>query len=399
MIFVVSELYYPEEISTGYIMTKICEGLADNFPVKVITCKPNYSEKLEALGTEVRNNVLIERLNIPFLDKNRYISRAIRTLWVTVALSLKTMKQVKRGDTVFIVTNPAPLLLVMCIYCKIIRAKLIVLVHDVFPENLLVINLLNNKSLIYKLAKYTFDALYKKCDHIIVIGRDMAEVFNRKIGNHCPPISIITNWADTNEVFPEDRSENKIISEYNLKDKFIVQFAGNIGRVQGIEDIVDVAQQLQNENIHFIIIGCGAKKSFLLNEITSRSISNITVLDALPRNTQNLFLNACDVALVSLASGMAGLGVPSKTYNILASGKPIIAIVEPHSEIALMVKEENIGWVVTPGDLDTLAATILEAKCSSNHKEMGMRSRTVAENNYSLDIIIHKYKELFTTYV
>jgi glycosyltransferase involved in cell wall biosynthesis len=177
-----------------------------------------------------------------------------------------------------------------------------------------------------------------------------------------------------------------------------VQFAGNIGRVQGIEQMLAASEILKNENIHFIFIGNGAQKKWLVEQVHSRQLTNVTLLDFMPRKEQQVFLNSCDIGLVSLTSGMTGLGVPSKTYNILAAGKPIIAIVEPTSEIGLLVQEERVGWVVPPLDPEGLASAIREASKSSKLDEMGHRAREVAEHKYSLEAIVLKYREIFSRY-
>ena len=81
---------------------------------------------------------------------------------------------------------------------------------------------------------------------------------------------------------------------------------------------------------------------------------------AVGRNKLN-FLGASDIMMVSLISGMTGAGVPSRIYNGMAAGRPIIAISEPNSEIAMVVNEEQIGWVVSPDQPDRLAEVLLEA--------------------------------------
>jgi glycosyltransferase involved in cell wall biosynthesis len=395
MIILVSELYYPEEISTGYILTKIAEGLALNYPVQVITGPPDYSGLKDSPKIEIRNKVKIERVTARSLNKNKIASRLLRSILLSFKLMAKTIKLAKKGDTIFIVTNPAPLLILMTFVSWLTRTSLVVLVHDVFPENLEAAGILKSNSFFYRFLLDIFNLVYKAADHIIVIGRDMEKIMTDKIKSTKPGISLITNWADTSEVFPTDRSTNPIIKKFHLENKFIVQFAGNIGRVQGIEHMFKAALKLEDENIHFIFIGDGAKKRWLLDQVKKHKLSNVTVLDFMPRKDQQVFLNACDIGLVSLAPGMTGLGVPSKTYNILAAGKPVIAIVDPLSEIGLVVNEEKIGWVVKPSDINGLILAIREASKSQLLGGMGDKARKIAENKYALELIIQQYTGAF----
>jgi glycosyltransferase involved in cell wall biosynthesis len=398
MILVVSELYYPEETSTGYILTKIAEGLAETFPVQVITGPPDYSGSKAAAKSEVRNRVRIERVSTINLNKNRIASRLLRSILLSFQLAAKTLKMVHKGDTVFVVTNPAPLLVIMCLVCRFTCSSLIILTHDVFPENLQAAQLLQKNSFWFRILARLFNSVYKVSDHIIVIGRDMKEIMMRKINSIHPEITVITNWADTADIYPEARASNQIIKNLKLENCFVVQFAGNIGRVQGINQIVAAAEILKSEKVHFIIVGDGAKKKWLIEQIEIRKLTNITVLDPMPRTEQQLFLNACDVGIVSLSAGMVGLGVPSKAYNILAAGKPIIAVVDSVSEVGLLIKEENVGWVVAPADSEGLASAIREASKFSRLDEMGHRAREIAECKYSLAAIIAKYREVFNHY-
>lgn len=396
MILLVSELYYPEEVSTGFILTKIAEGLALSHPVQVITGPPDYSGYKNAPPFEIKNNVKINRVSVKSLDKNRLITRLIRSIILSLKLAIKTIKLVKKGDTIFIVTNPAPLLLLMTLISRLTRTSLVILVHDVFPENLVAAKILKENTIFYKLLLCVFNLVYKSADHIIVIGRDMQKIVFNKTKKSYPPISMITNWADTTDIFPTDRSTNPLIQKLGIEKKFIVQFAGNIGRVQGIEQVLEVSEILKNENIHFVFVGDGARKKWLLEQISERKLSNVSTLNFMPRDEQINFLNACDIGLVSLASGMTGLGVPSKTYNILAAGKPVIAIVDPESEIGLLTKEKQFGWVVPPGDIVGLTSAIREASQSNTLiTQMGNNARKIAETEYSFEAILKKYLRIF----
>jgi glycosyltransferase involved in cell wall biosynthesis len=123
---------------------------------------------------------------------------------------------------------------------------------------------------------------------------------------------------------------------------------------------------------------------------------NITLLTPRPRSEQNEFLNACDVAILSLVPGMLGLAVPSRTYNLMAAGKPIIALVSECSEVAMVVREEGIGWVVEPGDVEKAVQALQAARGSKKLLiEMGSRARQTAETKYSPDYILRQFEAAF----
>lgn len=395
MIVVVSEIYYPEEVSTGFILTRIAEGLALEHEVSVVTGPPDYSGEKSVPKYEIRNNVKINRIKVKTLNKNNLFLRLLRSIILSLKLTLKTISLAKKGDSIFIVTNPAPLLLIMSLVSKIKRTKLIILVHDVFPENLNAANILKKETFFFKILLKIFNKVYRSADHIVVIGRDMDKIIRSKINNASLPTTLITNWADIDDICPEARFENKLLKELRLENNFVVQFAGNLGRVQGIDQMVEAAEILKNSNFHMLFIGDGARKKWIVEQKEKRNLKNITTLPFLPRKEQKNFLNACDICLVSLAPGMTGLGVPSKTYNVLAAGKPIVAIVDRESEIGMLVSEHKLGWVVEPGDSKALSEAIVEAMNSQELVDMGKKARVLAESDYSLENIISKYNNLF----
>ena len=338
---------------------------------------------------------MIERCIAPSLNKNRLFLRILRAAILSLLISIKVMLRLSQGDIVLVVTNPAPLLFIMAIICRIRGVKLFILVHDVFPENLVAAGLLKAKSFLVYILRVISKWVYNQAYRIVVIGRDMDKLIKGKLNADIERVVVIPNWADSDEIKPIHR-EKSFLGDLGLKEKFVVQFAGNIGRVQGIENLVSAARLLQSKDIHFLFVGNGADKQLIEDAIVDGKINNITLLGYLPRSEQNNFLGACDISLVSLAPGMWGLGVPSKAYNIMAAGKPIIAVVDSSSEMGLLIEEEGIGWVVPPADPSSLAKVILNASANQELlQDMGRRARFIAENKYSYQNIIDRYRKLF----
>ena len=124
-------------------------------------------------------------------------------------------------------------------------------------------------------------------------------------------------------------------------------------------------------------------------------ILSATLLAPLPRTEQEVFLNACDIGLVPLVENMLGVAMPSRTYNLLAAGKPILALTDENSEVSRVIHEENVGWNVPPLAPEKLLAaieTIYESR--EQLPAMGMRARRAAEEKYSVDVAVAKYRQL-----
>jgi glycosyltransferase involved in cell wall biosynthesis len=397
-VWVISELYYPEETSTGYILTKIAEGLARYFPVNVLCSQPTYSSRgVRAPSREQHNGVSIQRCPGTVLNKDVLMFRLINLVAISASIFVSAMLRISKGDVVLVVTNPPLLPFGVNLACWLRKAKCLLLIHDVYPEVLIAAGMVGESSILARVIGWFNRRLYQRVIRIIVLGRDMADLSANKLqGGNPSKIAIIPNWADLDLVSPRSRKENIMLTDLGLSNRFIVQYAGNMGRTHGIESLWQAAQKLNHmQDVHFLFIGSGAKIKWLEESIQSSGLSNMTVIGNRQRAEQPVFLNACDVSIISYVPGMAGISVPSRLYNVMAAGKPIIAVVEEDSELALVVKEERIGWVVPPGDVDGIVAAILEAHANPDClAEMGQRACLVAETKYSFERVIESYHRL-----
>ncbi len=398
-LFIVTEVFYPEDTSTAYILTQIARRFSAFYRVIVI-CGPAGYHKIVDNTKRQLDGIQIIRARLFRLDKNKTWQRILRLILVSFILSFKLFLQGRRNGKVLIVTNPAPMLLLVSFICKIKHMFLSILCHDVFPENLVAGGFLKDSSRRYKWLKLLFDRAYSCADYIIVLGRDMKKIFKKKLENSGskknPKVRIIENWADVDSIYPTLKEKNAIIKDLGIEDKKVLLFAGNLGRVQGLETLISWIKKISNKSLHFIFLGEGAVKNYLLSYTTNNRLENVTVLDGLPRGQQQLFLNACDVSIVSLARGMKGLGVPSKTYNILAAGKPILYIGEINSEVGLLVEDNQIGWVVPPGDFERFKEVVNDISMLSPvaFEKLKVRSRYLAVEKYSQEQILNKFVSL-----
>jgi colanic acid biosynthesis glycosyl transferase WcaI len=301
----------------------------------------------------------------------------------------------KQGDVVIVVTNPPPLPSVALLAARIRRAQCVLLVHDVYPEVLVATGLLREDSLLLRLLRWFNRQLYPRFERVIVLGRDMQRLIESRFLPENKKATLITNWADIETISPKPRKENGLLKQRGLEDLFVIQYSGNMGRTHGLETILEAAVLLQQErSIHFLLIGSGAKRRGVETYLAGARLKNVTLLPPQLRQELTETLNACDVAIVSFIKGIAGISVPSRMYNIMAAGKPIIAVADDDSELALVVREENIGWVVRPGDKTGLVEVIRNAQSAPRKlKEMGERARTAALK-YSRSQVLESYKVL-----
>ena len=396
-LWVISEVYSPDEAGGAYFISKLAEGLGQYYNVNVLCGYPVYTARGAVVPKrEIRNGVNVERCCATRFDKNIIVLRLFNLLTVSISIFVKALHGIRKQDIVLVVTTPPLLPFLVSLACHLRRAKCILRIDDVYPETLIATGLLGQRNIVARVFSFMNKILYRSFERIVVVGRDMDQLVKNKLGRSNKHVTIIPNWADVDLVKPAPKANNVLLRELGLTDKFIIQCAGNMGRAQGIENLFKAVEILKDEkNIHFLFIGSGAKRNWMDREICNKELHNVTILDQRPRSDQGNFLNACDIALVSLLPGMTGAGVPSRLYNIMAAGKPLIAVMGCGAELEFVVNEEETGWFVPADQPDKLVEVIFDARSNPERLlQMGERARAVAVAKYSQERIINKYRQI-----
>ncbi|HTH50668.1 MAG TPA: glycosyltransferase family 4 protein, partial [Pyrinomonadaceae bacterium] len=393
-LWIVSELYYPEMTSTGYYLTTIAEGLSADRVVRVICGQPNYANRdLTAPKHDEHNGVEIFRVVGTRLDKNRIVNRLVNMLTFGTSVFASCLRRLRHGDHVMVVTTPPLLPFFVGVAALLKGSAYTLLIHDAYPEQLIAVGALRSDSLPARVVDFLNRWLYKHASKIVVVGRDMKELFEKKTAGLDVPVIYIPNWAELDAVQPTDRHKNPLLEKLGLMYKFVVISAGNLGRPTDVETLVECADSMREDaDIHFLFVGNGARMPWLREQVQKRGLTNITLAGAMPREEQNVFLNACDAAVITFVDGMLGAAVPSRLYNLLAAGKPVIAVVDESSEVAQVITEENAGRVVRANDPVELKAAILAMKDAPDElRKMGANARAAAETKYSAQLAIESY--------
>lgn len=195
-LWIVTELFYPDETATAFILTNIANKMTEKYDVHVI-CGP-ISDHVPSISS-LNKSIKLHRSNVFNVSKDQLLLRTLRFICIGFILTFKLLWYSRKKDKVLIVTNPASLVVLASMVKRIRRFEFEILVHDVFPENAVSAGILKKSSALYKIMKPLFDRSYARADKLIVLGRDMAVILNEKIqnyGSHAD-IRVITNWADT----------------------------------------------------------------------------------------------------------------------------------------------------------------------------------------------------------
>lgn len=393
-LWIITELYYPENNQTGYYMTRIGEGLAESFDVKIICGQPNYSVRgTIAPKHEIHKNVEIFRVSGTTLDKDVLVFRLINMLTHGCSVFFNSLVKIKKDDELLTVSAPPSLPFLSALAAKIKNVPYTLIIQDKYPETLVAVKKVKADSSVVKFFNRLNRWLYSNAKKIIVVGRDMAELVAEQMDGDKYKIEYIPHWAALEEVEPQPKSENKLLQKLGIADKFVFLYAGNMGHPQDVESIIETAGKLKDhDEIRFVFIGYGAKRKWIENEIKEKQLDNVILLEPQPREKQTDFLNACDVGFVSLVDKMFGVAMPSRTYNLLAAGKPILALTEKGSEVERVILESKVGWTVQTGNPEELLKKIEEIYRNKNSiKEISERARKSALENHNQTLSVNKY--------
>lgn len=393
-IFIISEHVNPEENSTGYYWFSIIRAVSKKFGKADVICPAkNKYRHANAFGKETspeKNNlelfheypgVCLHPVKFLPTSNGNILLRLYQQFLLTSKFILKILKFVRHDDVVICGTNPALLMLVLPILKKFKNFKWLLLVHDVFPENLIPARIISRKNVIYSLAKIYFDFAYASADKVVVIGRDMKDLIDGKI-NRTDRTIFVPNWVDPDEVFPISKNASSFINDAGWQGKTVFQFFGNMGRLQGIDNLLEAIRKVTHKNAAFLFVGDGVMVPRIKKFINDNPDIPILHFGAVSLKDKNKVLSACDVAFVTLERGMLGLGVPSKSYFSLAADKPLIVVAEAESEVARMVAESNVGWCCNPDQPDTLSS-IINKICSLELADFHGRQRELILGKYS----------------
>lgn len=343
-IFIASQYVDASQNSTGYYFSKIISRMKREFP-EVTVISPDSSEGGENRYFSTKS------------AKNKLLPRIFEQAVLVTGFVGKIFRRIKKGDILFTGTNPVLLLILMPVLKVFVGFKWCLLVHDVFPDNLVPAGITRRDGIVFRFLDYVFSRIYGSADRLIVIGRDMESLVVDKIGR-AEKIVFIHNWADEEEIFPIPRADALFINDLGWENKIVFQFFGNIGRLQGVEFILNAIAMCRSTDAAFLFIGGGVMVDKIKQFVHMHPDKNVAYAGVLDLDKKNLGLAACDVAIVSLEKGMLGLGVPSKAYFSMAADKPLLVVMEGNAEIARVVRETGIGWQCEPDSPDELAALI-----------------------------------------
>ena len=394
----------PDTAPTGAVMSRIVEELgALGHEVHVVTSLPWYREhRVDEAWSTVRWRDrtaitgwgTIARLD-PHAggDKRNLVRRAVGFIGfsvVSIVAGVLAGRRGRRVDAVIAMSPPLTLGLTGWIVATCRRAPLIFNIQDVFPDAAVETGAITNRWVIGA-ARALEKVSYLSSSRVTVLSQDLADNVVSKIGaSKATRVVVIPNFVDTERIVPLDAATD-YRRELGLTDRPVVMYAGNIGYSQSLEMLVAAARA--RPDVDFLINGTGSARSEL--ERSARGLTNLIFGDFQPPERLSEVLATGDIHVVPLRRGLGRVSVPSKTYSIMAAGRPIVAAVDAGTEVTRLVDGARSGLVVPPDETESFIAAIDRLVSDRDvRRDMGQRARAFVESQASPRAVAERYANL-----
>jgi colanic acid biosynthesis glycosyl transferase WcaI len=318
------------------------------------------------------NGVQICRVRVPSGDRANLRHR----LWVfAVYQVLAAFAGFRQSYDVALITNPAIETWLPFFSAVTLRRKPGVwAVWDLYPDVGVRLGIFRHQTVIW-VVKALEDYCLRRARRVQVLAPEFSEALTSR-GVPAERITVLPPWLDTDFIEPLPR-DNEFAREHSLNNQCVVMYAGNLGHSQGLEYVLAAAQLLAADtNLRFVFVGDGASRNALQEQVTGLGLTNVLFIPFQPRERLPQVLASCDIALISLKHGIGQDSLPSKTYPILASGRPVVAAVDKDCGLWTLVKKEGAGLCVEPENPAELAKAIQALQASPELRaEMAQRGR------------------------
>ena len=313
--------------------------------------------------------------------------RARRSLaFASFMLAALFWSLVKGGGADIVVATSPQLLCGLAGYLTALakRCPFVFEVRDLWPRQIIDLGVLRSAPLI-RMLRWLEKFLYRKAAAIVTV----AEAARREIiasGINPAKIHTITNAIALDVFTPEPRL-GAMRYRYGWGERILVMYIGTHGLSQGLQTILEAAHQLADyENIHFVFVGSGAERESLIETAREWELANVEFIPSQPRQDMPAFYAAADICVVPLKKRDVFLtNIPSKMFEIMACGRPIILGVEGQAREVL--EAAQAGVAVPPEDAAALAGAIqalaIDPEARAQYGENGRRYVETASNRAS----------------
>jgi len=393
-ILVMSQVYVPDPASVGQHMhDAAAELVRRGFRVVVLTSARGYDDPtVRYPARETLDGVEIRRLPLSSFGKK---SIPLRLLGGVLFMLQAILRGLFTRDlrAVLVSTSPPMCAAAALVIGALRRAPIKYWVMDLNPDQMIELGKLRPDAP----AARIFDAFNRivlgRAADVVALDRFMADRLLRKRDVRSK-LSVMPPWPhdDHLEVIPHE--SNPFRKEHGLEGKFVVMYSGNHGFSTPVKTIVDAALRLQHrDDIVFMFIGGGVGKKDVDRAIAEHKPANIRSLPYQPLDRIKYSLSAADVHLVSVGNDVVGVVHPCKVYGAMAVARPILLLGPDPCHVSDLVREHNLGWQISHGDVDGAVRTLEQIVATPREElaAMGARARALIERELSKNVLCGRF--------
>lgn len=388
-----SYVFWPET----FVVNDLIAGLIrKGHQVEVSTSLPNYQSGsfqegyslLNGPYSETWNNSIIKRFPVVSRKKG-FLALALNYL-TNIIFGFLNLFRLRKSDVVFVYgTSPLIAFLPAVFFKRFFKVPMVIWYQDLWPESFFAVIKTNRLNFLKPVLEWIVRFIYSQTDVMLMQNHLFNDNLER-LGFSKRKLTIY-NWSLVDETLAAQvdiKGAPQWISQLP-QDKKLITFAGNIGKVQGINELLKVAMQIEKSHagLHFVFVGEG---SFLEDaKKVSQNLANITWIDRKPLEDMPYLFAKSDIMIVSLSAEPAmSMVIPGKLQAYFAAGKPVIGFI--NGAAADIIKEAKAGFVASAENTDELIRAIdhFAAMTKSDLDQLGQNARVFYECSFSKDRVI-----------
>lgn len=405
-ILVITDSYPPEVRSASHLMAELAENLKRlGHKITVLTSYPAYNlADGNILFSEVENEIGIQVIRIKTLPHHKvnFVLRGFSQLFMPFLFFRAAKRLAGTADVIFIHTPPLPLALAAVALKRRLKARLILNVHDVFPQNAVDLGILKVPFAPFSSAilKWFFEKMesyvYREADAIIVPSAGHKEFLERMRAVPAKKVISVPHWVDVRQ-FEEAKRTNRFREKFGIgKDKFIFFFGGILGPSQSLEFVLQIAERIKDlPDAVFLFVGDGTEKEKLQRIAEEKNLENVIFKPLVSKEEFPSLLKEADVGLVCLTSRNTTPIFPAKIPAYMAAGIPVLAFVNKESLRSTLIEEAKCGFVAESAYIDK--AEELARKMYRDRKsiaKLGENGRSFAEKNLNAALAAREIEKI-----
>lgn len=374
-----TQAYVPDTAAVGQYMADVAEAIAARgWSVSVVTPERGYNEAgLRATGGESSPAGLsIRRVGGPAHRKETLSGRLGSMLVFSLRVAMQALFH-RRPSGILVSSSPPVLPVLMMAIARLRRIPLVYWVMDLNPDQAIEAGMIPAGAWSARALAAAQRWVWRDASLVIVLDRFMESRVRRYV-SHPPRLMVFPLWPLQNAGKQEEAPA--VRRRHGWDNHFVVMHSGNHSPVHPLDTMLDAARSLRNDaRFKFVFVGGGLAKKAIEETKARENLEHVILLPSQPLGGLNAMLAAADVQVVSMGDRMVGCVHPSKVYNILTAGRPIVLLGSPANSVAELLDQHGCGWRLAHGDRDGFVQLLLRLASAGGHPELEEKRLAAAQ--------------------